>query len=236
MLQHHLYPPIGRTHIVISIFEFFTVKHGYNTKFESIQFSTYVALAQLFTRSFRNIGDQRNMVRAGEDVLRRPNNRRIRRFRQISNSLRNQVHVVNRVMQNSRNVENILQDGSEVQQHSAEMRLRLWAVKNNISRIAMGELLKILISIGLTYLPCDPRTILKTPQNIQLLNQANGQVWYCGIGNNLRRIFSTLKEEISVSLNFNIDGIPLYNSAKHEFWPILANIHSKKIYNFKISI
>lgn len=124
---------------------------------------------------------------------------------------------------------NIQQNSAENAQPSIEMKLRLWALKHNITRIAMTELLKILISIGLNYLPSDPRTLLETPQSIQLESLANGKVWYCGIEKNLCRIFNSMKKDIEISLDFNFDGIPLFNSAKHEFWPILANITSKLI-------
>lgn len=42
------------------------------------------------------------MPRVGENVLRRPKNNRMRRCRQISNSLMNQVLKVNRMMQNTK--------------------------------------------------------------------------------------------------------------------------------------
>lgn len=166
------------------------------------------------------------MGRADTNTL-NPSSYRMRRSRHISKSLRKQELEIHQRVQNSRNVQNSQRDVPKDQQLPVDMKFRLWAIKHNITRIAMSELLKILISIGLNYLPTDPRTLLETPQNIELKDLANGKVWYCGIANNLRRIFSTLNESINVSLNFNIDGIPLFNSAKHEFWPILANIHSK---------
>lgn len=166
------------------------------------------------------------MVRVNKNKLLRPNNR-MRRFRAISNSLKNQELEINSRLHSSRNVHNIHQNAAEDSQPSTEIKLRLWAVKHNITRIAMNELLKLLISIGLNYLPSDARTLLETPQSIQLESQANGKVWYCGLKNNLCRIFNSPKDDIEISLDFNFDGIPLFNSAKHEFWPILANVTSK---------
>lgn len=168
------------------------------------------------------------MVRVNKTNWKHPNNR-MRRFRAISHNLQNQALEIHNRVHSLRNVHSIQRNAAENVQPSTEMKLRSWALRHNITRIAMNELLKILISIGLTYLPSDPRTLLETPQSIQLKNLANGNVWYCGIENNLRRIFNTLKEDIEVSLDFNFDGIPLFNSAKHEFWPILANITSNRI-------
>lgn len=109
----------------------------------------------------------------------------------------------------------------------ASIKLRLWALKHNITRNALSDLLTILISFGMNWLPSDPRTLLETPQHITSVKLANGQLWYKGIEQNLRIIFSKLDRNLELQLNFNVDGIPLFNSAKKEFWPILANIHSE---------
>lgn len=34
-----------------------------------------------------------------------------------------------------------------------------------------------------------------------------------------------LNRNISISLNFNVDGLPIFKSSKQTFWPILATIH-----------
>lgn len=109
---------------------------------------------------------------------------------------------------------------------SGSTKLRVWAVKHNITRNALTELLKILISFGLTWLPSDSRTLLQTPRFTQLVNVANGQQWYNGIEKNIRQIFWEAKKDLQLVLNFNIDGLPIFDSAKKEFWPILGNIHS----------
>lgn len=78
----------------------------------------------------------------------------------------------------------------------------------------------------MTYLPSDARTVMRTPKNIEIVEKANGKLWYNGIRINLQKIFEFVNKDIQIQLNFNVDGIPLYNSSKKEFWPILANIHS----------
>lgn len=103
-------------------------------------------------------------------------------------------------------------------------------LQHNITRNALCDLLKILISFGLTWLPSDARTLLETPRNVEIIDAANGKLWYSGLENNLRKIFRTLSNDIELILNFNVDGIPLYNSAKKEFWPILTNAHSMKFF------
>lgn len=57
-------------------------------------------------------------------------------------------------------------------------KLRQWATKYNISKRAISELLKILISFGLNWLPKDSRTLLATPRFIEMTNLTNGKLWY----------------------------------------------------------
>lgn len=163
----------------------------------------------------------------------RKSTHRVRYHRNVLASLKDQEHEVQSRMEKESNVPvniNVItgEDASKNQQLPTNMTIRLWALKHNITRNALTELLKILISIGLTWLPSDARTLLETPQNNQLEDLANGKFWYNGIQTNLRRIFRTLSTNINILLNFNIDGIPLFNSAKHEFWPILANVHGMR--------
>lgn len=103
--------------------------------------------------------------------------------------------------------------------------LRSWALEYNIRRRGLSALLKILISFGFSSLPKDSRTLLKTPRTVPIESVAGGQYWYNGISNCLRNIFAKLNSNITIKLNFNIDGLPLFKSSPVELWPILANIH-----------
>lgn len=88
-----------------------------------------------------------------------------------------------------------------------------------------------MISFGLNWLPADARTLLETPTKVQIVDLANGKVWYSGLEKNFREIFSKLSENMQLILNFNVDGLPLHNSSKDEFWPILGNFHSNNSFN-----
>lgn len=81
--------------------------------------------------------------------------------------------------------------------------------------------------VGVENLPKDYRTLLQTPKSIQIIPAAGGQYWYNGIERNLRLIFTKLDQDISIELNFNVDGLPIFKSSQRSFWPILANIHGK---------
>lgn len=111
--------------------------------------------------------------------------------------------------------------------HIFRGQLRQWAVDYGINRMALKDLLKIIkehFEKGEPFLPADPRTLLQTPQTINVVSVSGGEYWHQGISNCLTKIFRNLNEATAITLNFNIDGLPLYNSSKVEFWPILFNL------------
>lgn len=106
-------------------------------------------------------------------------------------------------------------------------KLRQWAVDHRINRMALKDLLKIInnrFEKGEQFLPEDPRTLLQTPQSINIMPISGGEYWHQGLANCLKKIFRAINEPLTISLNFNIDGLPLYNSSKVEFWPVLFNV------------
>ncbi|XP_035773514.1 uncharacterized protein LOC118456663 [Anopheles albimanus] len=97
----------------------------------------------------------------------------------------------------------------------------------DISREKLKQLLGKLSSY-FPHLPKDPRTLYATPsvpQNIRSI--AGGQYWYQGLEKCLRHDFEDLKEPRSVSLNINIDGLPIFNNGNQQVWPILSNVHEE---------
>lgn len=75
-------------------------------------------------------------------------------------------------------------------------------------------------------LPTDPRTILATPRNVNIKEIEGGEYWHNGIANSVIKILNSWDEAPDeISLNINFDGSPIFKSSKHEFWPILCNIH-----------
>lgn len=102
-------------------------------------------------------------------------------------------------------------------------QLRSWANEHRISKRALNDLLKILTSNGMP-LPKNYRTLQETPVNIEIIQAAGGQLWFNGLKKCLKHIFSTLTRDITIYLNFNIDGLPIYKSSKLCFWPVLFSI------------
>lgn len=172
------------------------------------------------------------METTGEDLSTKKMKTR-KRFRKCR--LRQSLLIERRNLVKDRLKSNVNHDSSVVHEPKQNQRasfadeIRGWSKKHSISMSAITHLLKILISFGFTWLPSDYRSLLHTPRDIEITQMANGQCWYNGIEHNLRQIFSTLTRDISISLKFNVDGLPLFKSSKQQFWPILASIQGKKL-------
>lgn len=107
--------------------------------------------------------------------------------------------------------------------------LRKWVAEFNIGVLALRALLKIIKSAYKDdILPLDPRTVMKTPRNIPTTKLNDGaEYWHQGLDKCLRNKYKDLAEDTNISINVNIDGLPLFNSATKCFWPILANVHDR---------
>lgn len=115
---------------------------------------------------------------------------------------------------------------------NAELRsdITAWSLSHNISHIALKELIGIInrFSGKDNLLPKDPRTLLSTPRTVEIVSLGKDQqYWHNGMKYCLENIFSGISEPITISLNFNMDGLPIFKSSKSEFWPILCNITEK---------
>lgn len=107
----------------------------------------------------------------------------------------------------------------------------------NITHNALKKLLIVLNKTSLKKnIPSDPRTLLKTSENIENIRILGDSklYWHNGLQYCLQKLFWNLDENIDILLNINIDGLPLFNSSKQEFWPILANIHDMPEYEVMV--
>ncbi len=107
-------------------------------------------------------------------------------------------------------------------------RLHDWAVTFNISQAAVTALLHILWLAGLE-VPKDARTLLKTPEETQIKQISGGNYYHLGVEKgilaSLRRNDNLTDSTVSkLSLNINVDGLPLFRSSNVQLWPILGNI------------
>lgn len=150
-----------------------------------------------------------------------PNNIRVKMYRQRQKLKKMREQTVNN-QENSLNSVNVIENEPEAQ--TLRTQLRDWAIMFRISKRALNGLLGILNSCGMS-VPKNYRTLLETPLNVEINDVAGGRFWYNGLEKCLKSIFSTVDRDITISLNIRIDGLPLYNSSKIFFWPILASIH-----------
>lgn len=121
--------------------------------------------------------------------------------------------------------ENYSDSDSETEHISPRVLLRDWALRYQITHSALNDLLKLLILIGIRDLPLDSRTLLQTPTNIHIHKVASGEYWHAGITESVsEHLLKTNNNNTEVDLTFNIDGLPISNSSKGQFWPILCQI------------
>lgn len=101
-----------------------------------------------------------------------------------------------------------------------------WAFENSITHMALKGIIQIINHrLEKSVLPKDPRTLLKTPRDVKISIIGNNQYyWHNGLQFCLENLFSKLSKPLTVSLNINMDGLPIYKSSKDELWPILFNI------------
>jgi len=120
-----------------------------------------------------------------------------------------------------------------------------WSIKNNISHLALSELLVLLKIHTNCELPNTARTILKTKRsaNHDIINIGNGFYWHYGVEKCIKLIASdiiilnkkvsnaTLPNEETINILINIDGLPLTKSSNNCLWPILcSDTRIKKVY------
>lgn len=104
--------------------------------------------------------------------------------------------------------------------------LQRWALQYKVPVQTLAPLFAQLNEVYCTRLPKDPRTLLgtrhKEPQ--QLLEMSGGSYWHQGFEKCINHSFSRMQTPMAISININIDGIPIYNNGSSQFWPILFNV------------
>lgn len=103
-----------------------------------------------------------------------------------------------------------------------------WVSQFNISGSALLVLLAILHPYH-PFLPKDPRTLLKTRKNYDVISIGGGLYHHFGIATTLLSEIKSsspvaVQEISSVSFQINIDGLPLFKSSSTQFWPILGRL------------
>ena len=118
-------------------------------------------------------------------------------------------------------------DGSETDGQYAK-QLREWALQHNMSHMAVTDLLHILVKVPVPGIPTSARTLLKTERNTDVKKKAGGDYYYFGVRETLQAIADQMKVAGdgcgTLSLQLNIDGLPLFKSSRTSLWPILFTV------------
>lgn len=110
-------------------------------------------------------------------------------------------------------------------------KLTQWAINHNIKKRAINDLLSILIIFGFTFLPKDSRTLMKTPKCVPIKVLTKGQLWYHGIKIHLEQVVHKICASINtIHLDFNFDGVELFDASNKCFWPMIASIRGIDIF------
>jgi hypothetical protein len=102
--------------------------------------------------------------------------------------------------------------------------LKEWATEFNVTMTSLKKLLSILQNIDKT-LPTDPRTLLQTPQNLDIKAVTPGNYYHFGLVNGLKYVLQ--KSNIianNIDIQINVDGLPLFNSSTKGFWVVLGKV------------
>lgn len=92
--------------------------------------------------------------------------------------------------------------------------------------LGLNSLLQILNKIlpADQKLPKDAWTLLRTPKNVIMKQVDQGQLWYYGIRRCIEDLGAVVDLDGVLQLSFNFDGLPIYNSASKNFWPLLMRV------------
>ena len=111
--------------------------------------------------------------------------------------------------------------------------LAAWATRNRCTRDSLNQLLQIFNLHGHS-LPMDGRTLLQTARNITTQMKCGGQYIYFGIEAGIVQILSKYSSAVDrlgdIDLVVNVDGLPLFKSTNHQFWPILGRFNNLEVF------
>ncbi|XP_013396906.1 uncharacterized protein LOC106163773 [Lingula anatina] len=104
--------------------------------------------------------------------------------------------------------------------------LKEWAINCKVPDSAVGKLLRILHPYH-PHLPKDPRILKKTTTQYDIKSKCGGEYFYFGIVHSIChqiKDIQSISDNFVLSLQINVDGLPLFKSTGHNFWPIVGRI------------
>ena len=105
-----------------------------------------------------------------------------------------------------------------------------WAIKHNCTRDCTNDLLKIPREKGHN-LSKDCRSLLNIARIVEYKEKCGGSYLYLGIRNGILKILDCISLKVNeISLDVNVDGLPLFKSSKLQFWPILGSFIGSDVF------
>lgn len=95
----------------------------------------------------------------------------------------------------------------------------------HLSKRCLQAVMDSMRRCGVTGLPKDHRTLLKTPRRVETTEISGISYYYFGIQGGLRRAISNAVGDVpdEIIVHGNIDGLPLHKSCKRSAWPTLMS-------------
>lgn len=111
--------------------------------------------------------------------------------------------------------------------------LVIWATEYNISLAALSSLINNVLREDHPELPKDPRTLLKTQTSYNVKTVGGGYYHHFGLAFCVTKKICAepdiYKNMVSLNIQINIDGQPLFKSSNVQFWPILGMIEVNNV-------
>lgn len=110
--------------------------------------------------------------------------------------------------------------------HKSDIQfLKSWAAQYHIQKNAISDLLKFLKSRGFPNLPTDYRSLLSTPKSHSIVELFPGHYSHIGVKKALDYYVMHSTNNIEkLSINVNVDGVPISESPPKSFWLILLEL------------
>jgi len=104
-------------------------------------------------------------------------------------------------------------------------QLAKWYLDYGIAQSALNKLLAIL-QPRFPLLPCDARTLVRTPRHIETKLFDSGEYIHLTLNDGVQRALQSncIADDNEILLQFNTDGLPLFKSSNVQFLPILCLI------------
>jgi len=120
----------------------------------------------------------------------------------------------------------LVEEEEEFQATFREMLIG-WVFDYNIAKSAVSALLRILVKITvLSFLPRTYKSLLKTPRRVELEEMKPGKYFHAGLKEGIIESLDNMQlMPDAVSIFVNVDGVPLSESSRSDFWPILGRLY-----------